>query len=148
MIQQKPTSSCFWNGSSWNGTKYCSKRLRSLLEHYAVIIETIPKIQEHSGLTTFLASLCDITSTGQPFWTCTFEKSCPKLHLRNRFQTASLTARCIPGLRIINPRTVCNRMCEQIIRLKRPAVRPILIQRHRTTSLAWCRRHLPVNIQG
>ncbi|XP_062599508.1 uncharacterized protein LOC134261040 [Saccostrea cucullata] len=52
------------------------------------------------------------------------------VHLRNRFQTASLTARSIPGLRPISPRTVRNRLRERNIRPRRPAVRPILLQCH------------------
>ena len=63
------------------------------------------------------------------------------VHLRNRFQTASLTARTIPGLRAINPRTVRNRLREQGIRPRRPAVRPVLLR------IAWCIRHLRVNRQ-
>lgn len=69
------------------------------------------------------------------------------VHLRNRFQTASLTARSIPGLRPISPRTVRNRLREQNIRPRRPAVRPVLLQRHRISRLAWCTRHLRFRIQ-
>ena len=64
------------------------------------------------------------------------------VHLRNRFLTESLTARSIPGLRPISPRTVRNRLREQNIRPRRPAVRPELLQRHRVARLAWCTRHL------
>jgi hypothetical protein len=35
-------------------------------EHHSVIIETMPTIREHSGLTTLYASSCDVTSTRQP----------------------------------------------------------------------------------
>ena len=41
-------------------------------------------------------------------------------HLRNRFQSASLTARSIPGHRRISPRTVRNRLREANIRPRRP----------------------------
>lgn len=64
------------------------------------------------------------------------------VHLRNRFQTAALTARSIPGLRRISPRTVRNRLRERHIRPRRPAIRPVLQRRHRVARLAWCRRHL------
>lgn len=64
------------------------------------------------------------------------------VHLRNRFQTAALTARSIPGLRPISPRTVRNRLRERNIRPRRPAIRPVLLQRHRVARLAWCRRHI------
>ncbi len=67
------------------------------------------------------------------------------VHLRNRFQTASLTARTIPGLRAISPRTVRNRLRERRIRPRRPAVRPVFLRRHRVARLAWCRRHLRFN---
>ena len=52
-------------------------------------------------------------------------------HLRNRLQIAALTARSIPGLRNISPRTVRNRLREQNIRPRRPAIRPVLQRRHR-----------------
>jgi hypothetical protein len=71
---------------------------------------------------------------------------CRLVHLRNRFQSARLTARCIPGLRPISPWTARKHLREYI-RPRRPAVRPILVQRHRTAILAWCRRHLRVRIQ-
>ncbi len=64
------------------------------------------------------------------------------VHLRNRFQTASLTARTIPGLLPISPRTVRNRLRERAIRPRRPAIRPVLLRRHRVARLDWCRRHL------
>ena len=54
-------------------------------------------------------------------------------HLRNRFQTASVTARTIPGLRRIHPTTVRNRLREHHICPRRPCVR---------TLLWWSRAHL------
>ena len=67
--------------------------------------------------------------------------------LRNRFQTSRLTARSIPGLRPISARTVCNRLREHNIRPTRPAIRPILLPRHRVARLTWCRRYLRFGIQ-
>ena len=64
------------------------------------------------------------------------------IHLRNRFQPAALTARTIPGLRPIRSRTVRNRLCEHNIHPRRPAIRPVLLQRHRQPRLQWCRQHL------
>ena len=52
-------------------------------------------------------------------------------HLLNRFRAATLTARTIPGLRVISARTVRNSLLEHNIRPRRPAIRPILLQRHR-----------------
>jgi transposase len=60
------------------------------------------------------------------------------VHLRNRFQTSNLTARSIPGLRLINSRTVRNKLREHNIRPRRPAIRPILLPRHRAARLTWC----------
>ena len=45
-------------------------------------------------------------------------------HLRNRFQTASVTARTIPGLRRIHPRTVRNRLREPHSRLSTQLAHP------------------------
>ena len=67
------------------------------------------------------------------------------VHLSNRFQTASLTARNIPGLRAISPTTVRNRLRERGIRPRRPAVHPVLLRHHHVARLAWCRRHLRFN---
>ena len=69
------------------------------------------------------------------------------VHLRNRFQTLSLTARSIPGLRPITSRTVRNRLREHNIRPRRPAIRPILLPKHRAARLTWCRRYLRFRIQ-
>ena len=48
------------------------------------------------------------------------------VHLRDRLRTATLTARSIPSLRGISPRTVRNRLHERGIRPRRPAIRPVL----------------------
>ena len=64
------------------------------------------------------------------------------VHLRDRLRTATLTARSIPGLRRISPWTVRNRLRERGIRPRRPAILPVLQQRHRVTRFAWCRRHI------
>ena len=64
------------------------------------------------------------------------------VHLRDRLRTATLTARSIPGLRRISPRMVRNRLGERGIRPRRPAIRPVLQQRHRVAHFAWCRRHI------
>jgi transposase len=69
------------------------------------------------------------------------------VHLRNRFQTSNLTVRNIPGLRPISSRTVRNRLREHNIRPRRPAIRPMLLPRHRTARLTWCRRYLRFRIQ-
>ena len=61
------------------------------------------------------------------------------VHLRERLRTATLTARSIPGLRRISPRTVRNRLRERGIRPRRPAIRPVLQQRHRVARFALCR---------
>ena len=63
-------------------------------------------------------------------------------HLRNHSQTAGVTARTIPGLLRIHPRTVRNRLREQHIRPRRPCVRTLLLPRHRAERLRWSRAHL------
>jgi transposase len=69
------------------------------------------------------------------------------VNMRNRFQMSNLTARSIPGLRPISSRTVSNSLREHNIRLRRPAIRPILWPRHRAARLTWCRRYLRFKIQ-
>ena len=63
-------------------------------------------------------------------------------NLLNRFRPATLTARTIPGLRVISARTVRNRLLEHNIRPRRPAIRLILLRRHRNARLPWSRQHL------
>ena len=89
------------------------------------------------------ANTRDLPRTGRPRVTSRQQDNHIRLiHLRNRFQTASLTARSIPDLRRISSRTVRNRLREHNIRPRRPAIRPVLLQRHRQARLAWCRQHL------
>ena len=64
------------------------------------------------------------------------------VHLRDRFQTSSLTARSIPGLPSLSSRTVRNILRGHHIRPRHPAIRPIFRHRHRAARLTWCRRHL------
>ena len=64
------------------------------------------------------------------------------MHLCNRFQTAGVTARTIPWLRRIHPRTVRNRSLEHHIRPRRPCVRTLLLPRHCAERLRWSRAHL------
>jgi hypothetical protein len=66
--------------------------------------------------------------------------------MRNRFQTLSLTARSMPGLPLISSRTVRNRLREHHIRPRRPAIRPLLLPRHRAARMTWCRRYLRFRI--
>ena len=64
------------------------------------------------------------------------------MHLRDRFQTSSLTARSIPGLRPFSSRTVRNRLRDRQARPRRTAIRPIVLPMHHVSRLTWCRRHL------
>jgi hypothetical protein len=52
------------------------------------------------------------------------------VHLRDRFQTSSLTASSIQGLRSISFRTICNRFRDRHIRPRRSAIHPMLLSRH------------------
>jgi transposase len=60
------------------------------------------------------------------------------VHLRDRFQPSSFTARRIPRLRPISSRTVDNILRDRHIRPRRPF---LLSMRH-AASLTWCRRNL------
>ena len=60
-------------------------------------------------------------------------------HLRNRFETASVTTRTIPELCRIHPRTVRNILREHHIRPRPPCVRTILLPHNRAERL---RTHL------
>jgi transposase len=58
-------------------------------------------------------------------------------HLRNRCLTAADTAGVIPGNRCIHPMTIRRRLREIGLRPCRPAIQPILTQRHRQVRLQW-----------
>jgi hypothetical protein len=60
------------------------------------------------------------------------------VHLRNRFQTSSLTARSIPGLRPISSRTVGNRLREHNIRPRRPAINTAATKRLTLNDASVC----------
>ena len=91
----------------------------------------------------FTGSVRDSQRAGRPRVTSRRQDNYIRVvHLRNRFQTAALTARSIPGLRPISGRTVRNRLLEHNIRPRRPVIRPILRPHHRNARLAWCRRHV------
>lgn len=102
--------------------------------HFLVHRDTIQSIWrrfQQSGNTQ------DRPSSGRPRVTSRQQDNHIRLvHLRHRFQTASWTARSTPGLWPISGRTVLNRMPEQNIRPRRPAVRSVLLQRHRIARLA------------
>jgi len=63
------------------------------------------------------------------------------IYLRNRMIMAEDTGRRTPGLANvrISSQTIRRRLRESGLRSRRPLVRPILKQRHRTTRLAWAR---------
>ena len=65
-------------------------------------------------------------------------------HLRNRFKSATSTARATRGLhgRIISSQTVRNRLKEANLRARRPRRCLVLTQRHKRARLLWARRHL------
>ena len=52
------------------------------------------------------------------------------VHLRDRFQTSSLTASSIHGLRSISFRIIRNRFRDRHIRPRRSAIHPMLLSRH------------------
>ena len=85
----------------------------------------------------------DLPRSGRPRETSIRQDNHIRLiHLRNRFHPATLIARTIPGLRPISSRTVRNRLREHNIHPRRPAICPVLLQRHRQRRLQWCRQHL------
>jgi transposase-like protein len=67
-------------------------------------------------------------------------------HLRNRHLPATVTARNIPGLRVISAVTVRRRLCEQGLRAYRPARCTVLTHRHRQLRLQWARQHFPFTV--
>lgn len=65
-------------------------------------------------------------------------------HLRDRFRTATETARAVIGRhnRQIHAKTVRNRLKDINVKAYRPCKRPILTQRHKRDRFLWARRNL------
>ena len=63
------------------------------------------------------------------------------IHLRNRFKSASETARNWTGNERISVNTVLRRLKTAGLRSRRPVQKQELIQRHIAARLAWATRH-------
>lgn len=61
-------------------------------------------------------------------------------HLRDRFLSATTTARAIFGRRVCS-QTVRNRLRASRLRARRPYTGPVLTQRHRANRLTWSQAH-------
>ena len=60
-------------------------------------------------------------------------------HLRDRFRSATFTARNLPNAhRRISPQTVRNRLRAYGIKAHRPSIKVSLTDRHKQARLAWC----------
>ena len=62
-------------------------------------------------------------------------------HLRNRFKSASETARTWIGNNQISSKTVLRRLASQGIRCRRPVQKQMLTDRHIAARLEWARRY-------
>ena len=87
-------------------------------------------------------SVSDTPRSGRPRVTTAVEDNRIRVtHLRDRFQTASKTAREWPGRRPISRFTVRRRLKAHGIVARQPARRTRLLQRHRQARLNWARLH-------
>lgn len=69
-------------------------------------------------------------------------------HLRNRFLSASSTARALPGNHRISDQTVRNRLHESGLRAYRPLQGNVLTRRHRVARLQWATQHLRWSVRN
>ena len=67
-------------------------------------------------------------------------------HLRNRFQSASVTARALPGDRHISAQTVRNRLHTAGLHAYRPLRGNVLTRRHCQARMQWANQHLQWNL--
>ena len=65
-----------------------------------------------------------------------------RLHLRQRFQFATVTARILPGRRRVSAQTIRNRLRAVGLRARRPLRGPTLTVNHRQRRLNWAQIHL------
>ena len=66
-------------------------------------------------------------------------------HLRDRFRSATYTARNLPNARRISAQTVRNRLRDYGIKTYRPSTKVSLTDRHKQARLAWCLTHVNWN---
>ena len=104
--------------------------------HFGVHRNTIQSLLTRFGQ---FSNIRDRQCSGRPRVTPRQQDNHVRLvHLRDRFQPSSLTARSIRGLRPISSRTVGNILRDRHIRPRRPLLQSM---RH-AASLTWCKRHL------
>ena len=87
-------------------------------------------------------STADAARTGRPrVTTPALDRYIRQSHLRNRFLSASTTARTLPGMRRIWCQTVRNRLHDAGLTARRPYRGPVLTPHHRQARLHWAQRH-------
>jgi hypothetical protein len=91
---------------------------------------SIPIARRHHAVTSF-------TKSGPAILTWPIDNHLRLVYLRDRFQTSGFIARSIPWLRPISSRTVRKRLRDRHIRPCRPAIRPMLLHRHRAARLTY-----------
>ena len=65
-----------------------------------------------------------------------------RIHTRERFQFATITARTVPGRRRVSAQTIRNRLRSVGLRARRPFRAPTLTVNHRQRRLNWAQNHL------
>ena len=65
-----------------------------------------------------------------------------RIHTRERFQFATITARTLPGRRRVSAQTVLNRLRSVGLRARRQFRGPTLTVNHRQRRLYWAQNHL------
>jgi len=87
--------------------------------------------------------VADLQRSGRPRVTTPGEdRHIQTAHLRDRFRTASTTARTFPGQNPISRHTVRRRLNEHGIFARRPLQRTLLRPHHRLARLQWAQAHL------
>ena len=128
-FHRKSASSWFWYAPRWIVTK-----------HFGVHRNTIQSLMRRFRESD---NARNSQRAGRPCMTSGQQHNHIRLvHLRDRFQTSSLTANSIHGLRSISSRTIRNRFRDRHIRPRRSAIHSMLLSRHCAARLTWCKLHL------
>ena len=118
---------------------------RVVANHFNCHHSTIVRLCQRFAVTN---SVNDRPRTGrQRVTTRNQDRQIRLAHLRDRFKTATSTARETPGRyrQRISGQTVRRRLKESRLTARRPYRGPVLTRRHRTQRLQWARGHLQWN---
>ena len=127
------------------GMIQAGRSTRVVANHFNCHHSTIVRLCQRFAVTN---SVAERPRTGrQRMTTRNQDRQIRLAHLRDRFKTATSTARETPGRyrQLMSGQTVRRQLKESRLTARRPYRGPVLTRRHRTQRLQWARGHLQWN---